>query len=303
MRFIELLNEQLLIDACLGITISILFTKEFATGDARSEKRELTDVQKIIKVICMVFSIIIALYIGILFVNQWNDAEYHKDQENMYSVVEDYRRLALYISEFFIITALAGYTWRFGSSPRSMFVKIRKAIGYYLFIGAFGAHVMRSVSYGYIYNIAENGYSIPTLLGECSVLIVVWLLIKHYKTDKFILERNKQAPNNTLITLCEASLNDVSQKSKSRMHQVGCDAHKPSKITKIENKKRMIAYYLFYEIIIFLIAFVLVIIMIVEKIRFVGITIAFFVVLSALPIGIYWILRLLNESESDNNNE
>ena len=76
---------------------------------------------------------------------------------------------------------------------------------------------------------------------------------------------------------------------------------KPIVFAQVENKKRMLAYYLVYEIILFIITFVLIIIEIVEQYEQIGITIAIFVVLSALPIGIYWILRLLNESNEGNN--
>lgn len=192
-NYAGIIIRQLLIDICLGIVLIVLFLKEFADRDAEYPKKQLSETKKEIKELSLVVLTITIASIIALIIQEWSKITNDYDQE-FYLIYESYRRIALYLSALFIVAALTGYIWKYKKSPRSIFVKIRKGLGYYLLIGTFFYHVMRSISPSYII-LLEEGFSLPVLglvLGECVPLLLVWLLVRQYKVDRYVAKNNTE---------------------------------------------------------------------------------------------------------------
>ena len=307
---VELFHKQLLYGALLGITMVVWFAYVLARRDSEDWKKENTSSLKTtLSAILSILLLLVSIIFFIMFIVHWINSDDTVSSHMAYELsrASDYTKenwlfahyggIVLQMVLGFTFAALGLYTMLFHPSPRSRWIKTRKCIAYYLVFSYYMSFVLLSVERLYIMSfLPENpGYKLGMFAAYGIFALAIWLLLRHYKNEKYIPYKRVSRD------IVEAIHPNEVQGFGSTMSQTGRVEKKPIIFTQVENKKRMLAYYLVYEIILFIITFVLIIIEIVEQYEQIGITMAIFFVLSALPIGIYWILRLLNESNEGNN--
>lgn len=308
---VELFHKQLLYGALLGVTIVVWFAHVLARRDSDDWKKEYTTSLKTTMSVTLTVLLLLASTIFFtMFVIEWINSEDTVSSRLAYELsfasyntkerwlFAHYGGIVLRMAFGFVFAALGCYAFFFRPSPRSIWVKIRKCIAYYLVFSCYMAFIIFAVERLYIMSFMPEkpGYKLGMFIACGIDALAIWLLLRHYKNEKYI-------PYKKTVNSTEATTQiDKLQMSKNIACQCDVAEQRPTILTQTENKKRMVAYYLMYEIILFIITFVLIIIEIVERYRQVGITIAIFIVLSSLPIGIYWILRLLHESSNEREN-
>ena len=307
---VELFHKQLLYGALLGITMVVWFAYVLSRRDSEEWKKEYTSSLKTtLSAILSILLLLVSIIFFIMFIVHWINSDDTVSSHMAYELsrASDYTKenwlfahyggIVLQMVLGFTFAALGLYTMLLHPSPRSRWIKTRKCIAYFLVFSCYMAFALLSVERLYIMSFLPEtpGYKLGMFAAYGIFALAIWLLLKHYKNEKYI--PYKKASCATGETIPPTGV----QGSGTTMFLTKGIEKKPIIFTQVENKKRMLAYYLVYEIILFIITFVLIIIEIVEQYEQIGITISIFVVLSALPIGIYWILRLLNESKEENN--
>ncbi len=312
--FLELFNKQILYGSILGIIIVVWFATQLAQRDSDNWRKEYSTSTKstYLAILFFLASIICFTFFIIQWINSNEtvtlkvayDLHFASDNTRERWLRVHYSSIAMLMAFGFSFAALGCYALRFRPSPRSKWIKIRKCIAYYLVFSSYESFILFTAEELYRMNIMPEIISYkPEIIGyKCGVAIsygivalAVWLLLRHYKNEKYFPYKRKEESfmETTHHTKLHILGNQKIQSEKVKQ--------KPKIYSQIKDKKRMIAYYLIYEIIVFIISFILVIVEIVNEFEQVGITVALFAVLSTLPIGIYWIFRLLNESNSDND--
>lgn len=349
-NYAGIIIRQLLIDICLGIVLIVLFLKEFAERDAEYPTRQLSETKQKIKELSLVVLCITIASIVALIIQEWlNLTKTNIYNQELFLISESYRRVALLLSALFIVAALTGYIWKYKKSPRSIFVKIRKGLGYYLLIGTFFSHVMRSISPSYII-LLEEGFSLPVLgivLGECVPLLLVWLLVRQYKVDRYVAKNNtelqsqeeldntrkavrKKTVKRTILLLVFFELltiiltviltivkyNDVYAPISDTYITLAIGgglsllllpivlyflfkykAERKGVIRRLfADTKKLLALYIGYGLVLLLIFTTWIIIQIINNKNQIGIPIIVLLFFSILPIGIYWIIKLVRNT-------
>lgn len=307
---VELFHKQLLYGALLGITMVVWFAYVLARRDSEDWKKEYTtSLKTTLSAILSILLLLASTIFFTMFIIHWINSDDTVSSHMAYELsrVSDYTKenwlfahyggIVLQMALGFTFAALGLYTMLFHPSPRSRWIKTRKCIAYYLVFSYYMSFVLLSVERLYIMSFLPEkpGYKLGMFAAYGIFAVAIWLLLRHYKNEKYI--PYKRATLASVETIPSKEI----QESETKLIQTKETGKKPMVFNQVGNKKRMLAYYLVYEIILFIITFVLIIIEIVEQYEQIGITIAIFVVLSALPIGIYWILKLLNESNAENN--
>lgn len=307
---VELFHEQLLYGALLGVTMVVWFAYVLARRDSEDWKKEYSSSLKTTVSVILAILLLLAstIFFTMFIVNRINSDDtissrmaYELSRASDYTkenwLFAHYGGIAMQMTVGFVFAALGLYTMFFHPSPRSGWIKTRKCIAYFLVFSCYMAFALLSVERLYIMSfLPENpGYKLGMFAAYGIFALAIWFLLRHYKNEKYIPYKKASCATGETIPPTEV------QGSGTTMFLTKGVEKKPIVFAQVENKKRMLAYYLVYEIILFIITFVFIIIEIVEQYEQIGITIAIFVVLSALPIGIYWILRLLNESNEGNN--
>lgn len=213
----------------------------------------------------------------------WFDSEYSK-MKFMYSF---YVGIISFMLLGFAFLSFGVYTLGFRPSPRSFWIKIRKCIAYYAVLAVYISFMMTTLENLYLSSyvpVNSSGIIVGNILTHTIEILLIWLLLRHYKNERFIPYKNY-------------SLNIENQEEHVVSDNMPASSKKrPSIMEMVVNKKRMLAYYVGYET--FLFAFFLVnILIILSDDGSIGIPIVLFLGLSVLPIGIYWMLRLLRESK------
>lgn len=312
--FLDLFYKQILYGGLFGIIIVVLFATQFAQRDSDNWRKEYSTSNKSIFLSILFFlaSIICFTFFIIQWINSNEtvtlkmayDLHFASDTKKEWWLRIHYSSIAMLMAFGFSFAALGCYALRFRPSPRSKWIKIRKCIAYYLVFSSYESFILFTTEELYRMKLMPEiikykpeiiGYKCGVSISYGIVALAVWLLLRHYKNEKYYpYKRNVES---SLETTHHTKLHILGNK-KIQSEKV---KQKTKIYSQIRDKKRMIAYYLLYEIILFIISFLLIIIEIVNEFEQVGITIALFVVLSVLPIGLYWILRLLDESNTEND--
>lgn len=305
---VELFHKQLLYGSLLGVTMVVWFAHVLSRRDSEDWNKEYTTPFKTtMSATLTVLLLLTSTIFFTLFIIKWINSEdivsshlaYELSRASYYTkerwLFAHYGGMVLQMTLGFSFAALGCYTLTFRPSPRSKWVKIRKCIAYFLAFSCYMTFVILGVERIYTMKFMPEkpGYKLGMYIAYGIYALAIWLLLRHYKNEKYFPYKKNVKPEEEITQINESQITKTIVKQTKDIEQ------KPTILTQIENKKRMLAYYLVYEIILFTITFALIIIEIVERYRQVGITIAIFVVLSAIPIGIYWILRLLNESNNE----
>lgn len=167
----------------------------------------------------------------------------------------------------FVSLSLGLYALRFRPSPRSFWIKLRKCVGYYLIFSVYSMIGSRTIP---ILGMVEAGtissaYLLGNILSHIIFLVIIFFLLRRCKKEKFFPYEEYEP--------CTIKRYDI-----------------------IGNTKRSLAFYIGYEIIIFIIFSIIAIVKIDNR-DSIAIPIALFALLSLIPIGLYWMLRLLRESK------
>lgn len=308
--FLELFNKQILYGSVLGIIIVVWFATQLAQRDSDNWRKEYSTSIKSTYMAILFFLVSIICFT--IFIIQWinsnetvtlkvaYDLHFASDNTKERWLRVHYSSIAMLMAFGFTFAALGCYALKFRPSPRSKWIKIRKCIAYYLVFSSYESFILFTTEELYRMKLMPEiikykpeiiGYKCGVAISYSIVALAVWLLLRHYKNEKYFPYKRKE----------ESSMEATHHILGNQTIQSEKVKQKPKIYFHIKDKKRMIAYYLMYEIIVFTISFFLVIVEIVNEFEQVGITIAIFAVLSVLPIGIYWIFRLLNESNSDND--
>ncbi|MCR4810987.1 MAG: hypothetical protein K5867_00085 [Bacteroidales bacterium] len=237
-----------------------------------------------------------ALAMMILIIVGWDNFEYNQKLS--------------YFSGVMVNCALSCYALRFRRSPRSVWVRIRKVFAYVVVVLMyFGwpATVQQFLtgSIPGVYGDAWGQIILVNYLMYCIGVSTAWLLLRHYKKEKFVAYKVCRDDKYDAVLTEECSRSEIVEDDQTLEERVvdnyyGSKIEKPIKheskpLSETEIKKRLLACYLIYIIALLVVAFVgsVSIINEVNDLRKQAISIwaymAMAVVMMAMPYGLYYL--------------
>lgn len=228
------------------------------------------------------------------------------------------KMIAWPVAYIFPLVSLGVYFLRFKPSPRGLRVKIRKIIAYYLICGLYMTLIIVNI-YRICWTLLgmpniggyDAGHAAGTFFAFCMGIGLTYLLLKKYKKDKYkgyepegvqtdlLQEQHSVLPQPTQQISVIPEFNSGKQ---SQVKRKVIKKKEAALTTIMSNKKKAGAIYIAYEMVI-LVLFIIALIILISEENPVWLPIVLFVLLSGLPIGIYWALRLWKEATNVSDNE
>lgn len=295
--FQDLFCKQILYGSLLGVILVAWFW-----GIARRDSDDWKPENRIkwknnTRIAVGIVFLLVALALFLAFIVNWINADTNLALHTRYVWFDSAYSKMKFIHAFYVgivmsmllgftFLSLGVYTLRFRPSPRSIWIKIRKCIAYYAVFAVYISFVRVSLENLYVSNnlaVDSAGMIFGIILALAIEMLIIWLLLRHYKNQRYIPYKN----NPTIVENQECVVPNkrhVPFEMKRTFSEI------------IDNKKRMLAYYVGYETILF--AFFLIeILIILSDDGPIGVPVVLFLGLSVLPIGVYWMLRLYKESK------
>ena len=270
----------------MGVFVVVLFGR-FARRDTDDWQEEYEKkAWRITHIVLSALFALSALAMLILTIFGWDNFEYNQK--------------AGYFSGVMVNCALSCYALRFRRSPRSVWVRIRKVFAYIavvLMYFGWPATVQQFLTGN------THGILMVNVLMYGIGVLIVWLLLKHYKKEKYVEYKIRRDNKSDAVLEEECLMSEIVEDDQTLEERVvdnyyGSKIEKPIKheskpLSETEIKKRLLACYLIYIIALLVVAFVgsVSIINEVNDLRRHAISIwaymAMAVVMMAMPYGLY----------------